>query len=120
MIRQTLIDLNPIELNYYPFIISLEKFNESCNAVVDLSTKICVLGETKDVNVKVFNMVPSINEIKTVKHISWVINAYLIVQHQGLIQDFNLGGNINVSSHWSITNVKKYCKQICLLSSDVY
>ena len=29
---------------------------------------------------------------------------------QGLIQDLNLGGNMNVSSFWSITNVKKYCR----------
>ena len=34
-----LVLLDPIELNYYPFIISLDKFNESCNAVDDFSTK---------------------------------------------------------------------------------
>ena len=33
MVRPTLIDLNPIELNYYPFIISLDKCNRNCNAV---------------------------------------------------------------------------------------
>ena len=36
---------------------------------------------------------------------------------QGLMQDLNLGGDMNVSSRWSITNVKKYCRQICLLCS---
>ena len=34
MIRPTLIDLNPIELNYYPFMISLDKYSGSCNFVV--------------------------------------------------------------------------------------
>ena len=28
MIRPTLIDLNPVELNYYPFMISLDKCRE--------------------------------------------------------------------------------------------
>ena len=28
MIRPTLIDLNPVELNYYPFLISLDKCRE--------------------------------------------------------------------------------------------
>ena len=46
MVRPTLIDLNPIELKYYPFMISLDK----CNV---LSPKICVLKKTKDINVKV-------------------------------------------------------------------
>ena len=36
MIRTTLIDLNPVEVNYYPFTISLEKRSGSCNAVYDL------------------------------------------------------------------------------------
>ena len=46
MVRPTLIDLNPIELKYYPFMISLDK----CNV---LSPKICVPKKTKDINVKV-------------------------------------------------------------------
>ena len=47
------IDLNPIELNYYTFMISLDKCNRSCNAVDDLSTKRCVPSETKEVSVNV-------------------------------------------------------------------
>ena len=39
MIRPTLIDLSHVELKYYPFIISLDKCNRSCNVV---SPKICV------------------------------------------------------------------------------
>ena len=66
-----LINLNAVELNYYPFIISLDKYNGCCNAVDDLSTKICVPSETKDVNVEVFNTITKINEAKIlVKHIS--------------------------------------------------
>ena len=65
MVRPTLIDLNLIELNYYPFMISLNKCNGSCNAIDDLSKKICILGETKDVNVKLFNMITRADEDKT-------------------------------------------------------
>ena len=33
MVRPSLIDLNPVELKYYPFIISLDKCNGSCNVL---------------------------------------------------------------------------------------
>ena len=36
MRRPTLIYLKPLKLNYYPFMISLEKCNGSCNVVDDL------------------------------------------------------------------------------------
>ena len=68
-----LIDLNPIELNYYPFIISLDKYSETCNAIKDLSTKICVPSKAKYVNVMVFNMIARRKEAKMlIKHISCV------------------------------------------------
>ena len=52
-------------------MISLHKYNESCNAVDDLSAKIYVPNKTKDVNLKAFNLITGINEAKTlVKHIS--------------------------------------------------
>ena len=44
MVRPTVIDLNPVELRYYSFMISLDKCNESCN---DLSAKICVAKKPK-------------------------------------------------------------------------
>ena len=53
MVRPTIIDLNPVELKYYSFMISLNKFRGSWNV---LSPKISVLKETKDINIKAFNM----------------------------------------------------------------
>ena len=71
MTRPTVVDLNPVELKYYSFMISLDKSSGSCNSVDDLSTKICILIKTKDVNVKVFNMITNRKEAKImVKHIS--------------------------------------------------
>ena len=69
--RATLIDLNSVQLNYYPFMIGLVIYDGSCNAFDDLSIKVCVPSKTKHVNVKAFNMTKRINETKTlVKHIS--------------------------------------------------
>ena len=77
MVRTTLIDLNPVDLKQYPFINSLNKCIGSCNA---LSPKICVPKETKDINVKAFNMITNKNEAKAMtKHVSCDCNS--IVQH---------------------------------------
>ena len=40
--RSTLINLNPVELSYYPFIVSLDKCSGSCKAANDLSTNIYI------------------------------------------------------------------------------
>ena len=39
--RPTVIDLNSVELKYYPFMVSLDKCSGSCNSANDISTKIC-------------------------------------------------------------------------------
>ena len=62
MVRPTLIDLNSVELKYQPFMISLNKCTGSCNV---LPSKICVSIETKDMNVKAFNMITNKSEAKT-------------------------------------------------------
>ena len=44
MVRPTLVDLNFVDLRYYPFMVSLDKFSRSCNI---LSPKICVPKKQK-------------------------------------------------------------------------
>ena len=61
MVRYTIIDLNSVELKYYLFMTSLDKYNESYNV---LSPKKCVPKKTKGINVKVFNMIINKNEAK--------------------------------------------------------
>ena len=61
MIRPTLIDLNSIDLKYYPFMISLDKCIQSFNI---LSPKVSVPKNTKYVNVKAFNMITNKKEAK--------------------------------------------------------
>ena len=72
-IQLGLLLLTEILLNLIIIHLLLVQINgiESCKAVDDLSTKICVPSETINTNVKVYNVITRINEIKTlVKHIS--------------------------------------------------
>ena len=61
--RAFLIDLNFVDLEYYSFMISLDKCNGIFNSVDDLSTKKCVPSKTTHVNVKVLNMITNRNEV---------------------------------------------------------
>ena len=49
MARPTIANSNPVDFNYYPFMISLDKRNASCNLVFDLSTKTCFSNKTRNV-----------------------------------------------------------------------
>ena len=70
MIRRTLISLNPVELKCHPFMINLDQCNGSCNV---LSPKKGVPKETKDINVKAFNMTTNKKEVKTMTKLFHVI-----------------------------------------------
>ena len=52
--RPILIDSNPDEhnvgLNYYTFMVHLDRYNGSCNSFNDCSDKICVPNQTGDAN----------------------------------------------------------------------
>ena len=58
----TLFSLNNVHINYYSFMISLGKYNESSSAAHDLSTKIYIPNKIKDVNFKVLNMIARTND----------------------------------------------------------
>ena len=61
MVRSTIIDMNPVELKYYTFMVSLNKSTGSYNV---LSPKICVPKDTKDINVNAFSTITNKNEAK--------------------------------------------------------
>ena len=50
MVRLTLIDLNPDEINHYPSIISLYKCDGGCNTVEDPFGRIYVVITIEDVS----------------------------------------------------------------------
>ena len=53
-ITPALIDLNPAELKYYPYTITLDKCNGSCNALSEISDRICAPDKTENVNLNFF------------------------------------------------------------------
>ena len=96
--RPTLIDLNTVELNYYPFMISLDKSNEVVMLLMT-SLKKHVFPVKQDVNVKVLNMITRTNEAKTlVKHISCECKCKFNLTTCNVIQIKNgMMINVNVS-----------------------
>ena len=66
MVGPTLIDLNLVALEYYPFMFSVDKCSGSCNSANDLSTKKCVASKTKDINVKAFNIITRMNKYNSI------------------------------------------------------
>ena len=64
MTRPIIINLNPVELKYYQFVISLDIYSGSRNSIDDLSTKICLRNKTKYINGKLFDMITNRNNEK--------------------------------------------------------
>ena len=71
MFRPNFIDINPVELKYFPFMTNSNKCNGICNV---LSPKICVPKETKDIILKAFDMIINKKEPKTMtkKCLMWL------------------------------------------------
>ena len=55
-IRTEIINLNTNEPMFYPYSIKINRCKGSCNAINDGYAKLCVPGQIKDTNVKVFNL----------------------------------------------------------------
>ena len=47
---------------YYPFVISINRCNGSCNIVEDPFGKIRALNKMEEVNLKVFNLIKGTND----------------------------------------------------------
>ena len=70
-VRPEIINVNSNEPVFYPFSIKTSKCSGSCNNINDPYAKICVPDFVKDLNVKVFNLMPSLHYNGT--------NSYLFV-----------------------------------------
>ena len=64
MVRFIRNDLNPVEIKYYPFVISLDKCTGRCNV---LTPKICVQKDRNDIHVKGLNIITNKNGGKTMR-----------------------------------------------------
>ena len=66
--RPEIININSNNPVFYPFSIKTNKCSGNCNNINDPYSKNCVPDVVKDLNVKVFNLIPRTNETR---HIKW-------------------------------------------------
>lgn len=82
-------------------MINLGKFNARCNAVDGLSTKISAPSETRDSNVKVFNMITKIKWRKNIGKIYFMFK----------FNTCNSNQKCNSNEKWDDVSVNVLCVQ---------
>ena len=65
--RLQVIDINGDEPVFFPFSIETSKCSGSCNNINYPHAKICVPDVVKNLNVRVFNLMPRTNETKFIE-----------------------------------------------------
>ena len=66
-IRSEIINVNTNESMFYPDSITINKCKGSYNTINDLYAKLCVPDIIKNINVKVFNLMPRTNETRHIE-----------------------------------------------------
>ena len=66
MSRPKIININANEPIFYPYSIKVNKCSGSCNNINDPFAKLCVPDITKNINVKIFNIMARINEARQI------------------------------------------------------
>ena len=59
--------MNTNESMFYPYSITINKSKGSCNTSNDPPAKLCVPDTTKNINVKVFNLMSKTNETREIE-----------------------------------------------------
>ena len=67
-VKPEIINVNSDEPVFYPFSIKTSKYGGSCNNINDPYAKMCLPDVVKNLNVKVFNLMPITNKTR---HIKW-------------------------------------------------
>ena len=60
--RPKLVSINSDKTLFYPFTVSVNECGGSCNTIDDPYARVCVPNKIKNINSKVFNLMPEINE----------------------------------------------------------
>ena len=103
---------NNLVLRLVKQIFNLDRCVGSYNTLNDLSTKVCVLNKTEDLNLSVFNMIPRINELKTLaKHRSCECKCNFLIEN---VIQITSGITINVIVCVKIKKKIVYAKNIIL------
>ena len=66
-VRPEIININSNELSFNPYNVKVSKCSASCNNINDSYAKLCVPDVSKNMNVKVFNLITRTNETRYIK-----------------------------------------------------
>ena len=66
-VRPKIVDVSSDNPIFYPSSVEINRCNGDCNSINDPYAKICVSEVVKNLNVKVFNLMPRSNESRSVK-----------------------------------------------------
>ena len=83
-VSSEIININSNNPLFYPFSIKVNKCSGNCNDINDPYARICVPVVVKNLNVKLFNLMPRTNETR---HIKWHENCKCICRLDKIICD---------------------------------
>ena len=66
-LRPEILDVSSNNLIFYPFRVKINRCSGNCNSINDPYAKICVPDVLKNLNVKIFNLMPRTNETRSIK-----------------------------------------------------
>ena len=100
-VRPEIINVNSNNPIFYPFSIKVNKCSGNCNNINNPYAKICVPDVTKDLNVKVFNLMSRNNETR---HIKWHETCKCICRLDRII--------CNSKQQWNENKCRCECKEL--------
>ena len=100
-VRPEIINVNSDEPVFYPFSIKTSKYGGSCNNINDPYAKMCLPDVVKNLNVKVFNLMPITNKTR---HIKW---------HETCKYKYRLDASVcNNKQCWNDDKCRFECKEL--------
>ena len=66
-VRPEIINIKSNEPSFYPQSVKISKYSSSCNNIIDLYAKMCIPDVVKNLNVRVFDLMPSTNETRYIE-----------------------------------------------------
>ena len=100
-VRPEIININSNKPSFYPYSILVNKCSGSCHNINDLYAKLCFRYVVNDMNIKVFNLMPRINETR---HVSW---------HETCTCKCRLGAIVwNDKQHWNNDKCRCECNKL--------
>ena len=100
-VRPKIVNVNSKGPIFFPFSIKTSKSSGSCNNINNPPEKLCVPDVIKNLNIKVFNVMPRTNETR---HLEW---------HETCRCKCRLDGNVfNNKQQWNDDKCRCECKQL--------